>query len=276
MYFKIRLFPGVTPFYLDVEKKKRFQLYWNYNASSSRPNLDDLSSEERVVVRILINLWGMEPLDPKNHFCNEEADRKSIVKMAGGLEAIAAMRRRILAGNSATEEGSMSPTHSDKDIAQGTSEVVKMGPSPPPSPPRKKQRKKKGVSREESNLDGGEGLDFFGCVLKEGFKASEFISNCLMSEETEERVSEFVVEDELIRMQKMMLPSAVLSYDVGREIPKFWSTIAAKDKAVHESAIQIKNLKATLATLQEENQKLEKDAKSANEKQRLPRSKLLS
>ncbi|MED6221528.1 hypothetical protein PIB30_055674 [Stylosanthes scabra] len=161
--------------------------------------------------------------------------------MAGGLEAITAMHRRLLTGNSATEEGSVSTTHSNKDIAQGTSEVVKTGLSPSSSPPRKKQWKK-----------------------KEGFKASEFISSCLMSEETEGRVFEFAVEDELIRIQKMMLRLAVLSYDVGREIPNFQSTIASKDKAEHESAVQIKSLKATLATLQEENKKLENDAKSAN------------
>ncbi|MED6118792.1 hypothetical protein PIB30_005928 [Stylosanthes scabra] len=59
MYFKIRPLPGVTLFYLGVEKKKRFHIYWNYNASSSRPSLDDL------------------------------------MKMVGGLEAVAAMRRRL-------------------------------------------------------------------------------------------------------------------------------------------------------------------------------------
>ncbi|MED6155006.1 hypothetical protein PIB30_001688 [Stylosanthes scabra] len=185
MYFKIRPLPGVTPFYLGVEKKKRFHIYWNYNASSSRPSLDDLSSEERVVVSILIKLWEVEPLDPRNLFSNEEAARKSIVEMAGGLEAVAAMRRRLLAGNSATEEGSMSATHSDKDNAQGTSKVIKIGPSPPSSPPRKKKK---------------------------------------------ERES------------------------------------AAKDKAVHEFAVKIKNLNATLATLQEENEKLKLDVKSASEK----------
>ncbi|MED6145388.1 hypothetical protein PIB30_024747 [Stylosanthes scabra] len=143
MYFKIRPLPGVTPFYLDVEKNKGFHIYWNYNAFSLRPSLDDLSSEERVVVSILIKLWEVEPLDPKNLFSNEEAARKSIVEMAGGLEAVAAMRQRLLAGNSTTEEGSMSATHSDKDNAQGTSEVVKTGPSPPSSPPRKKKKKEK-------------------------------------------------------------------------------------------------------------------------------------
>ncbi|MED6179159.1 hypothetical protein PIB30_114542, partial [Stylosanthes scabra] len=87
-----------------------------------------------------------------------------------------------------------------------------------------------------------------------------------MIEETKEKASEFAVEDELTRIQKMLLRSVVLSYDVGREIPKFRSTIAAKDKAMHESAVKIKNLNATLATLQEENEKLKRDAKSASEK----------
>ncbi|MED6130967.1 hypothetical protein PIB30_005621 [Stylosanthes scabra] len=229
MYFKIRPLPGVTPFYLDVEKKKRFHIYWNYNASSSRPSLDDLSSEERVVVSILITIWEVEPLDPKNIFSNEEAACKSI-----------AMRRRLLAGNSAIEEGSLSATHSDKENAQGTSEVIKIGPSPPSSPPRKKKKKVKGLLTLQSNF--------------------------LMTEETEEKASEFAVEDELTRIQKMLLRSVVLSYDVGREIPKFRSTIAAKYKAVHESAVKIKNLNATLATLQEFHEKLNRDAKSASEK----------
>ncbi|MED6173980.1 hypothetical protein PIB30_064686 [Stylosanthes scabra] len=122
----------------------------NIHQSTIGPSLDDLSSEERVVVSILIKLWEVEPLDPKNLFSNEEAARKFI--------------------------------------------------------------------------------------------------------------------DELARIQKMLLRSVDLSYDVGREIPKFRSTIAAKDKVVHESAVKIKNLNATLATLQEENEKLKLDVKLASEK----------
>ncbi|MED6191849.1 hypothetical protein PIB30_004509 [Stylosanthes scabra] len=240
--------------------KKRFHIYWNYNASSSRPSLDDLSSEERVVVSILIKLWEVEPLDPKNIFSNEEA----ALEIAGGLEAVATMCRRLLAGNSAIEEGSMLATHSDKDNAQGTSEVIKTGSSPPSSPPRKKKNKGKGSFREEFVSTNNEALESFGCALKEGFRASDFISNFLTTEETEEKASEFAVEDELTRIQKMLHRSVVLSYDVGREIPKFRSTIAAKDKAVHESAVKIKNLNANLATLQQENEKLKRDAKSAN------------
>ncbi|MED6170770.1 hypothetical protein PIB30_034250 [Stylosanthes scabra] len=197
MYFKIRPLPGVTPFYLGVEKKKGFHIYWNYNASSSRPSLDDLSSEERVV--------EVELLDPKNLFSNEEAARKFIVEMAGGLEVVAAMRRRLLAGNSATEEGSMSATHFDKDNAQGTYEVFKIGLSPPSSPPRKKKKKGKGSSREEFISTNNEALESFGCALKESFRASDFISNFFMTEETEEKASEFAVKDELTRIQKMLL-----------------------------------------------------------------------
>ncbi|MED6118793.1 hypothetical protein PIB30_005929 [Stylosanthes scabra] len=159
----------------------------------------------------------------------------------------------------------MSATHSDKDNAQGTSEVIKIGQSSPSSPPRKKKKKGKGSSHEEFVSTNNEALESFGCALKEGFRASDFISNFLMTEETEEKASEFAVE-ELARIQKMLLRSVVLSYNVGREIPKFRSTIAAKDKVVHESAVKIKNLNATLATLQEENEKLKLDVKSASEK----------
>ncbi|MED6133471.1 hypothetical protein PIB30_028537 [Stylosanthes scabra] len=142
-----------------------------------------------------------------------------------------------LAGNSATEEGYVSTTHSDKDVAQRTSEVIKTGPFPPPSHRRKKQRK--GSSHAEFVLGENEALDSFWYVLKEGFKNSKFISSCLMSEETEE----FAMEDELTRIQKTLLRLVVLSYDVGREIAKFRSTIIAKDKDVHESSIQIKSYK---------------------------------
>ncbi|MED6116353.1 hypothetical protein PIB30_099484, partial [Stylosanthes scabra] len=82
--------------------------------------------------------------------------------MAKGLEAVAAMRRRLLAGNLATEEGSLSATHSNKDNAQGTSKVIKTGPSPLSSPPRKKKKKGKDSSFEEFVSANNEALQSFG------------------------------------------------------------------------------------------------------------------
>ncbi|MED6185805.1 hypothetical protein PIB30_060576 [Stylosanthes scabra] len=58
MYFKISGASKTQPFYLNLEKKAKFSLYWRMGYRSPRPGVNELSEEERKAASLLRSVWG--------------------------------------------------------------------------------------------------------------------------------------------------------------------------------------------------------------------------
>ncbi|MED6128211.1 hypothetical protein PIB30_095398 [Stylosanthes scabra] len=148
MYFKISGAPGIQPFYLSSEKKAKFSLYWRMGYRLPWPEANALSEEEKKTTSLLRSVWGKEHLNLKDLMCDDEIAKRMAVEMAGGLDALIAMRRRLVTKQqtSGNKEASSSAT---VDLTGGTPVAGKPVepdqseenvPSPQSSPAKKRKR----------------------------------------------------------------------------------------------------------------------------------------
>ncbi|MED6213111.1 hypothetical protein PIB30_090109 [Stylosanthes scabra] len=119
MYFKISGAPEIQPFYLTSENKAKFSLYCHMGYRSPRPGANALSEEEKKAASLLRSIWGKEHLNLKDLMCDDEIAKRVAVDMAGGLDALIAMRHRLIAKQhtSGDKEASFSDT---VDLTGGT------------------------------------------------------------------------------------------------------------------------------------------------------------
>ncbi|XP_015939032.1 uncharacterized protein LOC107464666 isoform X4 [Arachis duranensis] len=196
-----------------------------------------------------------------------------VVKMAGGTEAITAMRRRLGTNTIPTNTEGMdmiysSATHSNLSPPEPQKSALNIEilySHPPSSSLVRKKQKSKGKRLMKSTTTQGEDLRSYGCVLKKDFRYCDFVDSFLLIEATKSKSVEMPVEDTLPRIQKMLLGSVAFVRDVEKEIPSFRSKIASKEKELQTSATQIQILNTTLASLQEDNRKLQESIKYLRE-----------
>ncbi|MED6164665.1 hypothetical protein PIB30_092338 [Stylosanthes scabra] len=86
---------------------------------STFPEANALSEEEKKAVSLLRSVWGKEHLNLKDLMCDDEIAKRMTVEMAGGLDALIAIRRRLVTKQqtSGNKEASSSAT---VDLTGGT------------------------------------------------------------------------------------------------------------------------------------------------------------
>ncbi|QHO33844.1 uncharacterized protein DS421_9g261840 [Arachis hypogaea] len=222
---------------MTLEDEKRFNLYWNFHVTSPKIELKSVNPIERDIVHTLLGLWNDNPLDLRMILAEVQASKNVVVKMAGGTEAITAMRRRLGTNTIPTNTEGMdmiysSATHSNLSPPEPQKSALNIEilySHPPSSSLVRKKQKSKGKRLVKSTTTQGEDLRSYGCVLKKDFRYFAFVR------------------------------------DVEKEIPSFRSKIASKEKELQTSATQIQILNTTLASLQEDNRKLQESIKSLGE-----------
>ncbi|XP_015939029.3 uncharacterized protein LOC107464666 isoform X1 [Arachis duranensis] len=272
-YFKVERVPGSQPFFMTLEDEKRFNLYWNFHVTSPKIELKSVNPIERDIVHTLLGLWNDNPLDLRMILAEVQASKNVVVKMAGGTEAITAMRRRLGTNTIPTNTEGMdmiysSATHSNLSPPEPQKSALNIEilySHPPSSSLVRKKQKSKGKRLMKSTTTQGEDLRSYGCVLKKDFRYCDFVDSFLLIEATKSKSVEMPVEDTLPRIQKMLLGSVAFVRDVEKEIPSFRSKIASKEKELQTSATQIQILNTTLASLQEDNRKLQESIKYLRE-----------
>ncbi|MED6136929.1 hypothetical protein PIB30_060270 [Stylosanthes scabra] len=149
MYLKISGAPKIQPFYHTSEKKAKFCLYWQHL------NLKDL-------------------------MCDDEIAKRVAVDMAGGLDNLIAMRRRLITKQqiSGDKEASSLAT---ADLTRGTPvarEPVELEqseekvPSPQSSPAKKRKRVPREITEESGTLVN---------ALEKDFNSFPFVDQYLMT-----------------------------------------------------------------------------------------------
>ncbi|QHO43155.1 uncharacterized protein [Arachis hypogaea] len=268
---------------MTLEDEKRFNLYWNFHVTSPKIELKSMNLIERDIIHTLLGLWNDNPLDLRMILAEVQASKNVVVKMAGGTEAITAMRRRLGTNTIPTNTEGMdmiysSTTHSNlspPEPQKSTLDIEILYSHPPSSSLVRKKQKSKGKRLTKSTTTQAEDLSSYGCVLKKDFRYCDFVDSFLLTEETKSKLVEMPVEDTLPRIQKMLLRSAAFVRDVEKEILSFRSKIASKEKELHTSATQIQILNTTLASLQEDNRKLQESIKSLEEDKKTSEKKVV-
>ncbi|QHO13361.1 uncharacterized protein DS421_15g514850 [Arachis hypogaea] len=80
---------------MALEDEKRFNLHWNFLVASLKIELKGVNPIERDIVHTCLGLWNDNPLGLRMILADVQASKNVVVKIAGGIEAIAAMRKRL-------------------------------------------------------------------------------------------------------------------------------------------------------------------------------------
>ncbi|MED6226423.1 hypothetical protein PIB30_103568, partial [Stylosanthes scabra] len=246
MYFKISRAPRIQPFYFSSEKKAKFSLYWRMGYHSPRPEANALSEEEKKAASLLRSAWGKEHLNLKDLMCDDEIAKRTAIEMAGGLDALIAMRHRLVTKQqtSGNKEASSSAT---VDLTGGT--LVAGKPVEPdqseekvPSPQSFPAKKRKKVPREVTE-EFGTSVN----ALEKGFNPVLFVDQYLMTQEAEEALEGIEAVDSTIRIQRMLLRAVVHCRDVQREvarIPKLQNMLSEKENHIKTLGSWVTDLEA--------------------------------
>ncbi|MED6213298.1 hypothetical protein PIB30_091828, partial [Stylosanthes scabra] len=244
MYFKISGAPKIQPFYLTSEKKAKFSLYWRMGYRSPRPGVNALSEEEKKASSLLQSVWGKEHLNLQDLMCDNEIAKRVAVDMVGGLDALIAMRRRLIT----------------KQQISGDKEAKENFLSPQSSLAKKKKRVPREVTEE------------FGTsvnALEKGFNPVPFVDQYLMTQEAEEALEGIEAVDSSIRIQHMLLRAVVHCRDVQREvagIPKLQNMLSEKENHIKTLGSRVIDLEAEVKSRGAEVLRLEGVEKTLDEK----------
>ncbi|MED6183588.1 hypothetical protein PIB30_039168 [Stylosanthes scabra] len=213
---------------------------------SAQPVANVLSEEEKKAASLLRSVWDKEHLNLKDLMCDDEIAKRMAVEMAGGLDALIAMRRRLVTKQqtSGNKEASSSAT---VDLMGGTPVVGK--PVEPdqseekvPSPQSFPAKKRKKVPREVTE-EFGTSMN----ALEKGFNPVLFVDQYLMTQEAEEALKGIEAVDNTIRIQRMLLRAVVHCRDVQREvarIPKLQNMLSEKENHIKTLGSQVTDLEA--------------------------------
>ncbi|MED6126097.1 hypothetical protein PIB30_075068 [Stylosanthes scabra] len=247
MYFKISGAPGIQPFYLSSEKKAKFSLYWRMGYRSPWPEANTLSEEEKKAAYLLRSVW---------------------VEMAGGLDALIAMRHRLITKQqiSRDKEASSSAT---VDLTGGTPVAGKFvepdqSEEKVPSPQSSPAKKRKMVPREVTE-EFGTSVN----ALEKGFNVVLFVDQYLMTQEAEEALEGIEAVDSTIRIQRMLLRVVVHCRDFQRKvagIPKVQNMLSKKENHIKTLGSRVTDLEAEVKFRGAEVLRLEGVEKTLDEK----------
>ncbi|MED6174735.1 hypothetical protein PIB30_071882 [Stylosanthes scabra] len=268
MYFKISRALGIQPFYLSSEKKAKFNLHWHMGYRSPRPEANALSEEEKKAASLLRSVWGKEHLNLKDLMCDDEIAKRMAVEMAGGLDALIALRRRLVTKQQilGNKEASSSATVDLTGVTPVTGRPVEPDqseekvPSPQSSPAKKRKRVPREVAEE------------FGTsvnALEKGFNPVLFVDQYLMTQEAEEALEGIEAVDSTIRIQRMVLRAVVHYRDVQKEvagIPKFQNMLSEKANRIKTLGSRVTDLEAEVKFRGAEVLRLEGVEKTLDEK----------
>ncbi|MED6225026.1 hypothetical protein PIB30_089822 [Stylosanthes scabra] len=188
--------------------------------------------------------------------------------MAGGLDALIAMRRRLIAKQQILrdKEASSSAT---VDLT-GETPIVgdpvepKQSEEKVPSPQSPQAKKRKGVPREVTE-EFGTSVN----ALEKGFNPVPFVDQYLMTQEAEEALEGIEAMDRTICIQRMLLQAAIHCRDVQREvarIPKLQNMLSEKENHLQTLGSRVTELEAKEKSRGAEVLRLEGVEKSLNEK----------
>ncbi|MED6184460.1 hypothetical protein PIB30_047662 [Stylosanthes scabra] len=277
MYFKISGAPEIQPFYFTLDKKAKVSLYLHMGHRSPRPGANALSEDEKKAASLLRSIWGKEHLNLKDLMCDDEIAKRVAVDMAGGLNALIAMRRRLIAKQqtSGDKEASFSAT---VDLTGGTpvagepvepKQAEEKLPSPQSSPAKKRKRVPREVTEE------------FGTsvnALEKGFNPVPFVDQFLMTQKAEEALEGIEAVDSTIRIQRMLLRVAIHCRGVQREIPgipKLQNMLLEKENRIKTLGSRVTELEAETKSKGVEVLRLEGVEKTLNKKVKAAKNKAI-